>query len=399
MTAPSCCILRLYSMRPSIAISIIGILAIAAFVVLTQGAAFPNRQPATPSANNADADNTTSTPADGGTTTAVTVVADNLRIPWGIAFLPGGDILVTERPGDLLRLGDEEQKRQPVAGVRHVGEGGLLGIALHPEFQQNRWIYLYLTTEKESGLINRVERYRLRNNELTARTVIIEDIPGASYHDGGRIAFGPNNKLYVTTGDAGSSNRAQQKDSLAGKILRLNPDGSIPEGNPFGTPVYSWGHRNAQGLAWDDAGRLWATEHGRSGVRSGFDEINRIVKGENYGWPIIQGSETHSGMRSPVLQSGPTTTWAPAGAATVEDRLFFAGLRGKTLYEIPVSRSDSTDISLTEHLNDRFGRLRAVERGPDGALYITTSNTDGRGRPRQNDDKILKVAPSLLKEE
>ena len=200
----------------------------------------------------------------------IEVVAENLEIPWEVAFLPSGEILVTERPGRLLKIGKDRTIIE-VSGVRHVGEGGLLGMALHPEFENNQLIYLYLTSSDAGKIVNRVERYKLGGNSLTNREVILEGIEGASNHDGGRIEFGPDRYLYVTTGDAQKSNLAQDTDSLNGKILRIKDDGGIPSDNPFGNAVYSYGHRNVQGLAWDGSGRLWASEHGRSGVLSGLD--------------------------------------------------------------------------------------------------------------------------------
>lgn len=322
------------------------------------------------------------------------IVVDNLQIPWEIVFLPDGDLLVTERPGTLKRIG-KEGRVYVIESVEHVGEGGLLGMALHPRFSENRWLYLYLTTKNESGLINRIERYRFEENRLSEKTIIIDNIPGATYHDGGRIAFGPDGYLYITTGDAGSSNLAQDINSLAGKILRLKDDGSIPPDNPFGNAVYSYGHRNSQGLAWDDKDQLWATEHGRSGILSGLDELNLIEKGKNYGWPIIQGDETRVGMESPIVQSGPNETWAPAGAAFWDGSVFFGGLRGESLYEAKILNDNK--ISLKIHFQQEFGRIRAVVLGPDSYLYITTSNTDGRGELKNNDDKIIRINPNVFR--
>lgn len=316
------------------------------------------------------------------------IVAENLKIPWEIAFLPGSDLLVTERPGILKRIG-KDGRVFVIEGVEHIGEGGLLGMTLHPNFSENRWLYLYLTTKVGDDLKNRVERYRFEGDRLSEKTIIIDGIPGAANHDGGRIAFGPDGYLYITTGDAGSSNLAQNTNSLAGKILRIKDDGSIPSDNPFGNAVYSYGHRNPQGLVWDEKGRLWATEHGRSGILSGLDELNLIEKGKNYGWPIIQGSETRPGMESPVAQSGSDETWAPAGIAFLNGSLFFGGLRGESLYEVKILNDNK--ISLKVHFQQEFGRIRAVVLGPDGYIYITTSNTDGRGEPRLDDDKIIKV--------
>ncbi len=319
------------------------------------------------------------------------IIAENLNIPWEIVFLPGGEILVTERPGNLIKISPERKVIQKIEGVEHVGEGGLLGMALHPNFEDTRWLYLYLTTPTAEGLINRVERYRFENNTLSSREVILDDIPGASYHDGGRIAFGPDNYLYITTGDAGNTQLAEDTNSLSGKILRINADGSVPDDNPFGNEVYSYGHRNPQGLAWDSQGRLWSTEHGPSGAQSGFDEINLIEKGNNYGWPVIRGSETAEGMVSPVIQSGATDTWAPAGAVVYKGTIYFAGLRGSSLYAADIV--SESELNLQAYLREQFGRLRAVVLGPDNYLYVSTSNRDGRGRVQEGDDKIIRVNP------
>ena len=325
----------------------------------------------------------------------VEVIARDLQIPWAIAFLPGGDMLITERPGTLRRIG-KDKKVYPIEGVRHVGEGGLLGMALHPRFSENHWIYFYLTTTGGNDLKNRVERYVLDNDKLLDKKIIIENIPGATYHDGGRIAFSPDGHLFITTGDSGQSNLAQNTRSLAGKILRINDDGSIPADNPFGNAVWSYGHRNPQGLAWDNGGRLWATEHGRSGVLSGLDELNIIEKGKNYGWPVIQGDEQKEGMESPVAQSGADETWAPAGAAFWDGSIFFGGLRGEAIYEAKINGEKK--VSLMIHFHKEFGRVREVTLGPDGYFYITTSNTDGRGTIRDGDDKILRIDPRVFRE-
>ncbi len=323
------------------------------------------------------------------------IVADDLQIPWDIAFLPDGDLLVTERPGTLLRIGANEA-RIPIEGVLHRGEGGLLGIALHPNFTENQQLYLYLTTQTSSGIANRIDRYRLEENRLTDRTEILTVIPGSSNHDGGRIEFGPDGMLYVTTGDASQSNWAQDRNSLAGKILRLRDDGSIPSDNPFGTAVYSYGHRNPQGLTWDASGQLWATEHGRSGIQSGYDELNKIEAGKNYGWPTIEGPETRDGMQLPALHSGANDTWAPASAAYHNGSIFFGGLRGEALYEAILPTSADASPVLNTYLQGTYGRIRTVRVGPDGFLYVTTSNTDGRGNARVGDDKILKIDPNSL---
>lgn len=321
------------------------------------------------------------------------VIAENLDIPWELAFMPDGSMLVTERPGRLLRISETKQVI-PIAGVRHTGEGGLLGMALHPDFSANHFIYLYFTSQTGDGLRNRVERYTFENNAISNKQVILENIPGSTLHDGGRIAFGPDKKLYIATGDAGVEKNAQDTNSLAGKILRLNDDGSIPADNPFKNAVYSYGHRNPQGIAWDSAGVLWTTEHGRSVPKSGFDEVNLIEKGRNYGWPAIQGDETRSGMEPPLAHSGANDTWAPSGMAIAGNTLFFAGLRGQALYKAQLVGDRIQN--LTPRLAGQFGRLRAVVMGPDNQLYILTNNTDGRGKPKANDDKIIRINPDAL---
>ncbi|MDO8508287.1 MAG: PQQ-dependent sugar dehydrogenase [Nanoarchaeota archaeon] len=312
------------------------------------------------------------------------VVASNLKIPWEIAFLSDGELIATERPGSLIRINNG--KRIEVEGVKHRGEGGLLGMALHPEFKKNNLIYLYFTSEANGKIENRVERYffDLENNLLREKRVIMEDIPGAVYHDGGRILFGPDGLLYITTGDAGNEDNAQNVNSLAGKILRVDEEGGIPKDNPFNNEIYSYGHRNSQGLAWDDEGRLWATEHGRSGIQSGLDELNLIEKGQNYGWPVIQGDSEKEGMNSPIIHSG-SDTWAPAGAVYSNGRIFFTGLRGEALYEYEIEGN-----KLKTHFSGKFGRLRAIALYGDH-IYFSTSNGDGRGTLMDGDDKIIKV--------
>lgn len=326
-----------------------------------------------------------------------TTVAANLEIPWALAFLPDGRFLVTERPG-RVRLVDRDDPGSStlvaeISEVKHFGEGGLLGLALHPDFENNHGVYLYYTySNVGENTFNRVVRYQFENDRLRSETIVVDAIPGAANHNGGRIKFGPDGFLYVTTGDAQNPSLAQDKNSLAGKILRLTDEGQPAPGNPFGNLVYSWGHRNSQGLAWDEQGRLWATEHGRSGVLSGFDEINLIKAGKNYGWPVIQGDEKRSGMEGPRLHSG-SDTWAPAGAVFVGDSLFFGGLRGQSLYGVVFGDGRAM---LTERRRNEFGRIREVALRPDGFLYIATSNRDGRGEPQEGDDRIIKIDSQSL---
>lgn len=324
----------------------------------------------------------------------IKIVAEGLSIPWEIVFLPNGDLLVTERAGTLKRIGSNREVLT-VEGVSHIGEGGLLGMALHPDFERTQWLYLYFTTNRKGRFFNQVVRYQFDGKSLLKEVVIVDNIPSVGGHSGGRIEFGPDGHLYITAGDAQEPQLAQDINSLAGKILRVKEDGSIPPDNPFGNKVYSYGHRNPQGLAWDSKGRLWATEHGPSGAQSGFDELNRIEKGANYGWPIIKGDEEEDGMRTPVVHSGPHDTWAPAGAVYVGTSVFFTGLRGQSIYEVEINE-DGSVMRMTAHLRKDFGRLRALVEGPDGYLYVTTSNTDGRGVPQVGDDKIIRINPDVF---
>ncbi|MEK7102721.1 MAG: PQQ-dependent sugar dehydrogenase, partial [Patescibacteria group bacterium] len=325
---------------------------------------------------------------------AVQVLAKDLFVPWDIAPLPDGDMLVTERSGAVRRLG-KRTATIDIPAIHNIGEGGLMGIALHPDFVANKFVYLYFTTT-DNGKSNRVQRFRLEGDQLIADKIIVRDIPAALYHDGGQIAFGADRMLYITTGDAETPALAQNLNSIAGKTLRFTPDGEIPSDNPFGTSVWSYGHRNAQGITWDAQGRMWETEHGRSGALSGLDELNLIEKGKNYGWPTIQGDETRAGMVTPVRHSGATTTWAPSGIAYLNGSLFFAGLRGSSLYEARIG-TDGKVTAFKAHFANQYGRLRAVVVGNDGFLYVTTSNRDGRGTVRAGDDKILKINPEFLR--
>ncbi len=324
----------------------------------------------------------------------VEIVAQNLTTPWEIVFLPNKDILVTERGGKLLKVGSQNKLVKEIEGVKQTSEGGLLGMALHPNFSSNGLIYLYSTSQESGKLINRVERYKLSGDTLSDRTVVITGIRGSSLHDGGRIAFGPDKNLYITTGDSQIESLSQDKNSLNGKILRIKDDGSIPSDNPYGNAVYSMGHRNPQGLAWDKNGTLWETEHGPSLAQTGYDEINLITKGGNYGWPTIKGDQTKEGLISPIIQSGSSDTWAPSGMAYLNGSLFFSGLRGQALYEAKIGNDNK--LKLFTHFKTEFGRIRAVTIGPDGFIYISTSNRDGRGDPKDGDDKIIKINPSSL---
>lgn len=314
---------------------------------------------------------------------AATPIAEHLTVPWSVVVLPDGDFLVAEREGALRRIGQYETSIT-VDDVVAQGEGGLLGVTLDPQYEENSYIYTYTTTEQD----NRVTRYTYDGRQLSDGHVVLEGIPKSGNHNGGRIAFGPDNLLYIGTGDAGSEALAQDTASLAGKILRIHKDGAVPEDNPFDSPVYSLGHRNVQGIVWDDDGRLWSTEHGRSGSRTGLDEINLIEKGGNYGWPQVEGDETHEGMLSPVLHSG-ETTWAPGSLAYVDDHLFFGGLRGQSLYQVRIE-GDSL-VNLKAHYAQQFGRIRDVIVDGDDNLIFSTSNKDGRGVPSETDDRVVRI--------
>lgn len=328
-----------------------------------------------------------------------TVIAENLDTPWALALLPDGKLLVTERFGRVTRI-DPTGKEDPVVlatleNVKELGEGGLLGIALHPDFVQNKYVYLYLTYSSiGNDTLNRVVRMQLNANTLEDEQILLDRIPGASNHNGGRIAFGPDKMLYIGTGDAQNPTQAQLTNTLAGKILRVTDEGKPAPQNPFDNAVYSYGHRNVQGLAWDESGGLWATEHGRSGLESGLDELNLIVRGSNYGWPTIEGDKTQQGMVIPAYNSGATETWAPSGAAFANNAIYFSGLRGRGLYQAEIANGRVTNF--TKHLDNKYGRIREVISTPDGILYITTSNRDGRGVSGTGDDKIIRINPEKL---
>ena len=322
----------------------------------------------------------------------VSTLAGNLQVPWSFAFLPGGDALVTERDsGRLLRVspsGDaEEVQTLPEEGG---GEGGLLGVAVSPDYERDRYVYAYLTTRED----NRVLRFRIGEEP----EAVLTGIPVNSYHDGGRIKFGPDGKLYVTTGDAGDTSTSQDRGSLGGKILRINPDGSVPEDNPFpGSPVYTYGHRNVQGLAWDADGQLFASEFGQDT----WDEANRIVAGENYGWPEVEGRGGEDrGFVDPITV-WPTSEASPSGAEILEDGaipqwegdLFVTALRGESLWRLEIDdRGRVTDRQRL--LRGEVGRVRDVVQAPDGSLWVSTSNYDSYGDPvTEQDDRILRLAP------
>lgn len=314
------------------------------------------------------------------------VFATNLDVPWEIDFLPTGELILTERSGVLKIIG-AETTAIPVPEAQETAEGGLLGLALHPNFASNNWLYLYYTAKNKNGeTINRVVRYILEDDEITTPVIIIDEIPGGSVHDGGRMTFGPDGLLYIATGDAREASLAQDTNSLAGKVLRVTDRGQVPASNPFDNEVFSYGHRNIQGLAFDQNNVLWATEHGRSGITSGLDELNKIEIGKNYGWPTIEGDEIQAGMVTPVLHSGPDVTWAPADLVIVDSVAYFAGLRGQSIYQVSLTNPTA---ALTNYF-ELYGRLRAITEH-QGWLYFASSNRDGRGNPEEGDDIIYRV--------
>ncbi len=319
-------------------------------------------------------------------------------VPWDLAFVDAKTILVTERGGRVRVVRDGKLQSRPVANINVSlqGEGGLLGIALHPAFPTQRFAFVYYTASGE----NRVSSFSVAADlAFGDEDVILDNIPAASIHDGGRIAFGPDGMLYVTTGDAGEPRRAADRRSLGGKILRIEPDGSVPSDNPFeGSPVYSYGHRNPQGLAWDSRGRLYESEHGPTSELNLCcnDEINLITAGGFYGWPFRAGNRAAFGGTPPddpidPLASSGSDTWAPAGLVVDgTNALLVAALRGSRLMRFRFSGGGSSLEDPSRALAG-FGRLRAARFGPDGCLYLTTSNRDWRGSPSAGDDRILRV--------
>ena len=316
------------------------------------------------------------------------VVAQDLEVPWAIDIAEDGRLFLTERPGRIRVIENGTLLQDPVAfiNVEQNGESGLLGLVLHPDFSENHLIYIYHTYSNGSNVFNKVVMLTERDNRIIESQTIIDEIPAAAGNDGGRIRLGPDGKLYIATGDARRPELAQDLKSLAGKILRLNTDGSIPIDNPIeGSPVYSYGHRNVQGLAWDPMTEvLYASEHGSEGN----DEINIIKPGANYGWPDEYCNAEK--FEKPVVCFDPAI--APAGMTfATSDRLGYqndillATLKAQHLRQIELDSGIETNI-LTG-----FGRIRDVIEAPDGSLYVATSNRDGRAIPEHNDDKILKI--------
>ncbi|MBR9980777.1 MAG: PQQ-dependent sugar dehydrogenase [Desulfatitalea sp.] len=328
---------------------------------------------------------------------------EGLEIPWSLVFISAEEALVSERPGRIRLIRQGRVLPEPYAEPEglHTGEGGLMGLALHPEFPDPPYIYAMQTYREGGRSANRVVRLRHAGERATADRVIIDKIPGHRVHNGGRIGFGPDGMLYITTGDIWQADLAQDPDSLAGKILRLTPDGAVPADNPReGSPIYSSGHRNPQGLAWHPAtGGLFSSEHGPSGEYGlrGRDIINVIEKGGNYGWPRTVGKVNRPPYIDPLIMW--ETATPPGGVAFWNGDLFVATLRSEALIRIQVTPRDGgyqvTAIErwfTEDHADVAFGRLRDTVVGPDNRLYILTSNRDGRGRVRPGDDRIVRIS-------
>ncbi len=337
-----------------------------------------------------------------------TVVA-GLQVPWSIAWAPDGRMFFTERPGRVRVVVNGQMRSQPLivlTDVEPTGESGLMSLALHPQFAKNHFLYLSYAYKGESQLV-RVVRYRETEAGLTDRKVIIENIPAAQFHAGCRLGFGPDAKLYITTGDATERQLAQKLDSLAGKTLRLSDDGTVPSDNPFvgqqnaRPEIWSLGHRNAQGMDWQPGTNLmFQTEHGPSGFDGpgGGDEVNVVERGKNYGWPLIHHKETRAGLEAPLQEYTPAV--APASGAfyrgsafpQFRGNFFFGCLRGERIIRLVLD--GRRVVSQEALLQGKYGRIRDVAEGPDGAIYFSTSNQDGRGKPARDDDRIIRLVPS-----
>lgn len=327
------------------------------------------------------------------------VIVDGLNNPWEIVFGPNGDIYFTERDGRIWKM-SESGVAKVIQTFPKSGsvEGGTLGLALHPDFEENNKIYVYQTNLELEFYQNKVFSFEVNDDTLSNKQLILDGIPGAPWHDGGRIKFGPDQKLYISTGDAINPGWSQDLSSLAGKILRINSDGTIPDDNPFdSSPVFSYGHRNPQGLAWSADGLFLSSEHGPSGeLGYGHDEINLILKGKNYGWPNIVGDSSEDSFVNPIIHSG-ESTWAPSGMVFFDSEKisdftgkFLVGtLRGEHLMVMDIA-NDGSLISLEKMFDGEFGRIRTAQMSPDGNLYLLTANG--------NNDKIIRISETPLED-
>ena len=362
------------------------------------GAAPNDTITATPAPTSSEPSGETSSPSEAGSRSpsqepsrppgpprVVDTIASGLAVPWGLGFLPNGDAIVTERDSRrVLRIhgpGHAVEALGTIDAAAPLEEGGLLGVAVSPDFARDRLLFFYVTTATD----NRVVRATYDRGRLGPLSVVLDGIPRGVIHDGGRLAFGPDGFLYVSTGETGDTGLAQDRDSLGGKILRITTDGDPAPGNPFpGSPIWSYGHRNVQGLAFDDRDRLWASEFGQNT----FDELNLIEAGDNYGWPLVEGRGGRGGLVDPQVVWA-TDVASPSGLAFLDGRLWLASLRGQRLWRIDVTGQRARDPQ--DFFVGTYGRMRTVAVAPDGRLWVTTSNRDGRGEPAASDDRILLI--------
>ncbi|MGW1784235.1 PQQ-dependent sugar dehydrogenase [Streptomyces sp. NPDC002143] len=334
------------------------------------------------------------TPPAKGTVKVVRTVAEGLNSPWGLAPLPEGGLLVASRDEGTITLVDEETGEKTgvgeVPGVSAAGEGGLLGLALSPDYASDHMVYAYFTSASDNRIVRMIyDAKRPAGDRLGAPDTVFKGIPKGTIHNGGRIAFGPDGMLYVGTGESGDRGLSQDKKSLGGKILRLTPEGEPAPGNPFpDSAVYSYGHRNVQGLAWDSKQRLFASEFGQNT----WDELNAIEPGANYGWPEAEGESKDDAYKNPIAQWG-TDDASPSGIAYAEGSIWMAGLKGQRLWRIPL-KGTAASADPQAFLEGDYGRLRTVVSAGGDKLWVTTSNTDGRGDPESGDDRILELQVS-----
>ncbi|MEU3515530.1 PQQ-dependent sugar dehydrogenase [Streptomyces sp. NPDC006654] len=327
-----------------------------------------------------------------GSVTVVRSVAQGLKSPWGLAALPdGGGLLVSDRDDGTISKVDERTGKitelGTVSGVAAAGEGGLLGIALSPGFASDHMIYAYFTSASDNRIVRMLwDANKPAGEQLGAPDTIFKGIPKGFIHNGGRIAFGPDGMLYAGTGESGRRGLAQDKGSLGGKILRLTPEGDPAPGNPFpNSPVYTYGHRNVQGLAWDDKQRLFASEFGQDT----WDELNAVKPGGDYGWPNAEGRSGDPKYVNPIAQWH-TDEASPSGIAYVNGVIWMAALKGQRLWRVPL-RGTTAAAAPQAFLTGEYGRLRTVVAAGGDKLWLVTSNTDGRGRPKAGDDRILEL--------